>query len=48
MAKYMISANCSSEGMKGVLADGATSRRAAVEALAAAAKKSPAHRAPGT
>lgn len=35
MAKYMISANYSSDGMKGVLADGGTSRKAAVEALAA-------------
>ncbi|MGK0274241.1 MAG: hypothetical protein ACI9N0_000615 [Ilumatobacter sp.] len=35
MAKYMITANYSSDGMKGVLADGGTSRKAAVEALAA-------------
>lgn len=35
MAKYMIGANYSSDGMKGVLADGGTSRKAAVEALAA-------------
>ena len=35
MSKYMITANYSSDGMKGVLADGGTSRKAAVEALAA-------------
>lgn len=35
MGKYMISANYSSDGMKGVLADGGTSRRTAVEALVA-------------
>lgn len=35
MAKYLITANYTSDGMKGVLADGGTSRKAAVEALAA-------------
>jgi uncharacterized protein with GYD domain len=35
MAKYLLSVNYSSEGMKGVIADGGTSRKAAIEALAA-------------
>lgn len=35
MAKYLITANYSSDGMKGLIADGGSSRRAAIEALAA-------------
>lgn len=35
MAKYLITANYSSDGMKGTLADGGTSRKTAIEALAA-------------
>lgn len=35
MAKYLISANYSSDGMKGAIAEGGTSRKAAIEALAA-------------
>jgi uncharacterized protein with GYD domain len=35
MAKYLLSVNYSSDGMKGVLAEGGSSRKAAVEALAA-------------
>jgi uncharacterized protein with GYD domain len=34
MAKYLITANYSTEGMKGALADGGTSRKTAIEALA--------------
>ena len=35
MAKYLITANYSTDGMKGALADGGTSRKTAIEALAA-------------
>ena len=34
MAKYLVTANYSSDGMKGAIADGGTSRKAAIEALA--------------
>ena len=33
MAKYMLTANYSSDGMKGLLADGGSGRKAAVESL---------------
>jgi uncharacterized protein with GYD domain len=35
MAKYMLTANYSSDGMKGALSDGGSGRKAAIEALAA-------------
>lgn len=35
MAKYLLTANYSSDGMKGVLTDGGSGRKAAIEALVA-------------